>query len=191
MVLVHVCFIYNTAIFFTLTKSAKNQGQKLEHWQNHNNSNGKLALVPFPCSRTMTMIFNMFSTSRFNKSGNLLYCHISPFILCDLRREFPKYFQHTQKYICFTGQSVLVNGKLTPEGGNRVKFSKSICFELGARETRLSDNMTLGWKTERSARTNTKMLSTKQATDRSIDCLQAVGPLNVNISTNVIRPLKC
>ena len=48
-------------------------------------------------------------------------------------------------------------------------FSISICFGVGARETRLSDNMTLGWKTERSARTNTKMLSTKQATDRSID----------------------
>ena len=50
MVLVHVCFIYNTAIFFTLTKSAKNHGQKLEHWQNRNKSNGKLALkyiVPF------------------------------------------------------------------------------------------------------------------------------------------------
>ena len=80
MDLVHVCFIYNTAIFFTLTKSAKSHGQKLEHWQNYNNSNGKLALkhiVPFPtenddcrisspCSRTMTMIFNLFSTSRLS-----------------------------------------------------------------------------------------------------------------------------
>ena len=61
-----------------------------------------------------------------------------------LRREFPKYFQHTQKYIRFTGQSVLVNGKLTPEGGNRVKFSVFICFGVGAREIRLSDNITLG-----------------------------------------------
>ena len=37
--------------FFTLTKSAKTHGQKLEHGQNYNNSNGKLALkhiVPFP-----------------------------------------------------------------------------------------------------------------------------------------------
>ena len=86
-----------------------------------------------------------------------------------VRREFPKYFQHKQKHIRFTGQSVLVNGKLTPEWGNRTNFSISICFGVGARETRLPDNMTLGWKTERSARTNTKMLSTKQATDRSID----------------------
>ena len=32
MVLVQVCFIYNTAIFFfTLTKSAKTHGQKIEH----------------------------------------------------------------------------------------------------------------------------------------------------------------
>ena len=57
---------------------------------------------------------------------------------------FPKYFQHTEKYIPFTGQSVLVNGKLTPEGGNRVKFPISICFGMGAGETLLSDNMTLG-----------------------------------------------
>ena len=64
--------------------------------------------------------------------------------MCGIRREFPKYFQHTQKYIRFTGQSVLVNGKLTLEGGNMVKFSLSICFGLGAREIRLSDNITLG-----------------------------------------------
>ena len=51
MVLVHICFICNTAIFFALTKTAKTYRQKLEHWQNYNNSNGKLALihiVPFP-----------------------------------------------------------------------------------------------------------------------------------------------
>ena len=55
----------------------------------------------------------------------------------------PKYFQHTQKYIRFTGHSVLVNGTLTPEGGNRVKFHISIFFGVGAGETRVSDNMTL------------------------------------------------
>ena len=70
---------------------------------------------------------------------------------------FQNIFSIHKKNIRFTGQSVLVNGKLTPEGGNRVKFSISICFGVGARETRLSDNMTLGWKTERSARTNTEM----------------------------------
>ena len=58
MVLVHVCFINNTAIFFFFfffffhfDEIGENQGQKQEHWQNHNNSNGKLALkhiVPFP-----------------------------------------------------------------------------------------------------------------------------------------------
>ena len=66
---------------FNLTKSAKTHGQKLEHWQNYNNSNGKIALkhiVPFPtenddcrisssCSRTMTMIFHLFSTSRLSQ----------------------------------------------------------------------------------------------------------------------------
>ena len=80
MDLVCVCFIYNTAIFFTLTKSAKTHGQNLEHWQNYKNSNGKLAIkhivpfptenddcrIPSPCSRTMTMIFNLFSTSRLS-----------------------------------------------------------------------------------------------------------------------------
>ena len=77
--------------------------------------------------------------------------------------QLSKIFSTYTKIYRFTKQSVLVNGKLTPE------FSISICFGVGARETRLSDNMTLRWKTERSARTNTKMLSTKQATDRSID----------------------
>ena len=91
MVLVHVCFIYNTAIFFfTLTKSAKTHGQKLEHWQNYNNSNGKLALkhivpfptenddcrIPSPCSRTMTMIFNLFSTSRLSHRKKNIYIYI-------------------------------------------------------------------------------------------------------------------
>ena len=175
MVLVHVCF-------FTLTKLAKNQGQKLEQWQNHNNSNGKLALkhiVPFltendPCRIPSHVPGQRLWFSTCFPLVDLInretYCHISSFILCGLRREFPKYFQHTQKYICFTGQSVLVKGKLTQEGGNGVKFSISICLGVGvgARETRLSHNMTLGWKTERSARTNTKM-STKQTIDRSID----------------------
>ena len=108
------------------------------------------------------------STGKY-KQEKLLYCHISPFILCGLCREFPKYIQHTQKHIHFTGQSVLVNGNLTPEWGNRIIFSISICFGVGARETRLSDKLTLEWKTERAARPNTKMLSTKQAIDRSID----------------------
>ena len=180
-------YIYNSVIFFTLTKSAKTNGQKLEHGQDYINSNGKLALkhiisfptenadcrIPSPCSRIMTMIFNLFSTSRLSHRKNiqerLLYWHISPFILCGLHREFPKYFQHAQKHIGFTGQSVLVNGKFTLEWGNRINVSISICFGVGARETRLSDSMTLGWKTERPARTNIKMLSTKQASDRSVD----------------------
>ena len=45
---------------------------------------------------------------------------------------------------CITGQSVLVYGMLTPEKGNRIIFSIFICFGVGARETRLSDNMKLG-----------------------------------------------
>ena len=101
MDLVHVCFIYNTAIYFTMTKSAKTHGQKLEHWQNYNDSNGKLALkysvpfptenddcrIPSPCSRTMTtqcMIFNLFSTSRishrkkiYRKNYHIVTFHLS------------------------------------------------------------------------------------------------------------------
>ena len=95
------------------------------------------------------------------------------------------------KYICYTGQSVLVNGKLTPEGRNRVKFSISICFGVGARETRLSDNMTLGEKRNDQLEPIQKCCRpSKQLTEVSTRS-QAVGPLNVNISTNVIRPLKC
>ena len=46
-------------------------------------------------------------------------------------------------------------------------------------------------KKERSARTSTKMLLTsKQLTEVSTR-LKAVGPLNVKISTNVIKSLKC
>ena len=35
-------YVFYADVFFTLTQSAKKHGQKLEHWQNHNNSNGKL-----------------------------------------------------------------------------------------------------------------------------------------------------
>ena len=36
-------FFYGDVFFyFTLMQSAKNHGQKLEHWQNHNDSNGNL-----------------------------------------------------------------------------------------------------------------------------------------------------
>ena len=184
MVMVHVCFIYNTANFFTLTKSAKTYGQKLEHWQNYNNSNGKLALkhtvpfptenddcrIPSPCSRTMTMIFNLFSTSRLSHrkkkyiGKNIILSHF-PFHLVWSTQRISKIFSAYTKTYSF----YLAIRMLTPEWRNRVFVSIFIYFGVGARETRLSDNMTLGWKTERSARTSTKMLSTKQAIDRSID----------------------
>ena len=169
MVLIHVCFIYNTAIFFTLTKSVKTHGQKLEHWQNYNNSNGKLALkhiVPFttenddcrilsPCSRTMTMIFNLFSTSRLShrkKKKKYIYIYIYirksiilshfTFHLVWSTQRISKIFSaYTKTYSFYRAVRML-----TSEWGNRIFFSIFICFGVGARETRLSDNMTLGWK---------------------------------------------
>ena len=60
----------------------------------------------------------------------------------------------------------------------------------GARETRLSDNMTLGWKRNDQLEPIQKCCQpSKRLTDVSTRS-QAVGPLNVNISTNVKRPLK-
>ena len=196
----YVLYIIQRFFFFTLTKSAKTHGQKLEHWQNYNNSNGKLALkhivpfptenddcrIPSPCSRTMTMIFNLFSTSRLSHrkkyiGKNITLSHFTFHLVWSTQRISKISSAYTKTYSFYRAIRIF-----TPEWGNRIFFSIFICFGVGARETRLSDNMTLGWKTERTARTSTKMLSTKQATKYRLVC-----KLSDQISTNVIKPLTC
>ena len=202
MVLVHVCFIYNTAILFTLTKSAKTYGQTLEHWQNYNNSNGKLALkhiVPFPtenddckisspCSRTMTMIFNLFSTSRLSHRKKyigkiIILSHFTFHLVWSTQRISKIFSAYTKTYSFYRAIRML-----TPEWGNMIFFFIFFCFGVGARETRLSDNMALGWKTEWSAITSTKNV-VDQASNRPK--YRLVRKLSDQISTNVIKPLKC
>ena len=167
MVLVHVCFIYNTAIFFHFDEISENSwAEARELTELYNNSNGKLALkhtvpfptenddcrIPSPCSRTMTMIFNLFSANKTfppekypeKYIGRIIILSHFTFHLVWSTQRISIFFQHTQKHIRFTVQSVLVNRMLTPEWRNRIFFSIFICFGVGARETRLSDNMTLG-----------------------------------------------
>ena len=210
--------------FFTLTKSAKTHGQKLEHWQNYNNSNGKLALkhivpfptendncrIPSPCSRTVTIpsrhdwknvdwdvkpqhkqkqwlwfstCFPLvdFPTGKKYIGKNIILSHFTIHLVWSTQRISKIPSAYTKTYSFYRAIRIL-----TPEWGNRIFFSISMCFGVGAREIRLSDNMTLGWKTERSARTSTKMLSTKQAIKYRLVC-----KLSDQISTNVIKPLKC
>ena len=82
------------------------------------------------------MIFNLFSTGRLpaekinRKTYYIVTFHLSSCVV--YAENFQnKYFQHTQKYIRFTGQSVLVNGKLTPEG--RICFVVCVCGGGGGR----------------------------------------------------------
>ena len=94
------------------------------------------------------MIFNLFSLTDLptgkiiGKTYYIVTFHLSSCVV--YAENFKNIFSIHKQYIRFTGQSVLVNGKLTLERGNRVKFSVYICFGVGARKTRLSDNMTLG-----------------------------------------------
>ena len=118
MVLVHVCFIYITAIFFTLTKSAKTHGQKLEHWQNYNNSNGKLALkhtdpfpteyddcrIPSPCSRTWLWFSTCFPlvdfpTGKYRKHYYIVTFHLSSCVV--YAENFQNIFSIHKKHISF------------------------------------------------------------------------------------------
>ena len=137
MVLVHVCFIYNTAMFFTLTKSLKTLGQKLEHWQNYNNSNGKLALkhtVPFPtenddcripslCCRTIIMIFNLFSTSRLSHWKRkyigkiIILSHFTFHLVWSTQRISKIFSAYTKTYSFYRAIRML-----TSEWGNRIFF---------------------------------------------------------------------
>ena len=77
------------------------------------------------------MVFNLFSTGRLSHQKKIIRkTYIVTFQLSKIFSTYTKIYR-------FTEQSVLVNGKLTPA------FSISICFGVEARETRLSDNMTL------------------------------------------------
>ena len=145
MDLVHECFIYNIEIFFTLTKSAKTHGQKLEHWQNYNNSNGKLALKlsngddcripshpPPPTSRTMTMIFNLFSTSRLSHRKKkyigkiIILSHFTFHLVWSTQRISKISSANTKKYSFYRAIRIL-----TPEWGNRIFFLYSFVSGWG------------------------------------------------------------
>ena len=116
--------------------------------------------------------------------------HLSSWVV--YAEKFQIIFHIHKIYSRFTGQSVLINGKLTPEGGNRSKFPISIFLRGGSGGNPIIwQHDTLRWKTERSAKTNTKCCwPSKQLTEVSTRS-QAVGLLNVKIPSNVISLLKC
>ena len=156
----YVLFIIQRC-FFNLTKSAKTHGQKLEHWQNYNNSNGKLALkhivpfpmenddcrIPAPCSRTMTMIFNLFSTSRLSHRKKkyigkiIILSHFSFHLVWSTQRISKIFSAYTKTYLFYRAIRML-----TPEWGNRIFFSMFICFRGGGEGNPIiwqHDNMTI------------------------------------------------
>ena len=207
MVLVHVCFIYNTAIFFffffTLTKSVKTHGQKLEHWQNYNNSNGKLALkhiAPFPtenddckipssCSRTITMIFNLFSTSRLSHRKKyigkiIILSHFTFHLVWSTQRISKIFSAYTKTYSFYRAIRML-----TPEWGNRIFFFSYIHLFRGGGE-----GNPIIWQHDTRVKNGT--ISQNQYTNVGDQAsnwskYRLVCKLSDQISTNVIKPLKC